>query len=138
MRTALLLVVMSLAISAWGKGISVKAVIGSWEGESKCVVADSPCHDENVLIQIAQDKRDPWTLKMDAYKMVDAVPDFMGTLTCQFHSGAGTLSCTGDTSSKDDWEFQISGDTMMGRLTIDDGKTLYRRLMLHKASTPGK
>ena len=28
---------------------SDKNVLGSWEGESKCVVPDSPCHDEQVL-----------------------------------------------------------------------------------------
>jgi len=138
MRTAVLFVAITLTLPAWGRGTSVKDVIGSWEGESKCTVPDSPCHDEHVLIQIAPDKSDPFLLKADAYKIVDGAPDFMGTLDCHFHGGTSTMSCTGNTSNKDDWEFQISSDTMTGRLTIGEGKTLYRRLSLHKSSAAAK
>jgi hypothetical protein len=134
MRTLIGVIFVALSIAAWAKGTSVKDVIGSWEGESKCMIADSPCHDEHVLFQIATDRTDPWQLKLDAYKIVDGAPDFMGTLVCRFHSGVSTMSCTGNTSQQDDWEFQIAGDTMSGRLTIDGGKTLYRRLNLHKAN----
>ncbi len=135
MRTlAIGMVIVALSIAAWGRGTSVKEVIGAWEGESKCTVPDSPCHDEHVLIQIAADKNDPWQLKLDAYKIVEGAPDFMGTLTCRFRGSVSAMSCTGNTSKQDDWEFQISGDSMTGRLTIDSGKTLYRRLTLHKSS----
>ncbi len=125
---------MALAMPGWGKGISAKDVIGSWEGESKCTVPDSPCHDEHVLFQVGPDKNDPWQLKLDAYKIVDGAPDFMGTLVCRFHSGVSAMSCTGNTSQQDDWEFQIAGETMTGRLTVGNEKTVYRRLALHKAT----
>jgi len=42
------------------------------------------------------------------------------------------LSCTSSTREKNDWEFQVTGDTMAGRLMTDDGKTLYRRITLHR------
>jgi hypothetical protein len=111
---------------------SDKAILGSWEGESKCTVPDSPCHDEHVLYQIAEDKKDPFLLSLDAYKIVEGVPDFMGTLTCHFQSKTAALSCTSSNKDKNDWEFHMTGDAMAGRLMIDQGKTLYRRITLHR------
>lgn len=115
---------------AWPQ--SVKAVLGSWEGESKCTIRDSPCQDQQVLYQITEDKKDPFQLDLDAYKIVEGSPDFMGTLACHYQSRAGALSCTSSSKEKDDWEFHVVGDTMSGRLLIEDGKTLYRRLALHR------
>ena len=111
---------------------SVKAVLGSWEGDSKCTVADSPCHDEHVLFQIVVDKKDPFQVNIDAYKVVDGAPDFMGTLACAYQSKVGALSCTSGSREKDDWEFHVMGDAMAGRLLMDNGKTLYRRISLHR------
>jgi hypothetical protein len=107
-------------------------VTGSWEGESKCSVPNSPCHDEHVLYQIAIDRKEPDHLGLDAYKIVDGAPEFMGTLACDYHAKQGSLSCTGNTSQQDDWEFHIFGDSMTGRLTIERGK-LYRVITLHRA-----
>jgi hypothetical protein len=125
-----LLVLLLPGLPVWPQ--SVKAVLGSWEGESKCAVPDSPCHDEQVLYQIAGDKKNPWLVDMDGYKIVDGSPVFMGTLTCSYESKAGALSCTSSTRDKDDWEFHLFGDAMSGRLVLD-GKTLYRRMALHRA-----
>lgn len=130
-RASFLVPIAFLLLSpAWPQ--SVKTVLGSWEGESKCMVRDSPCHDEHVLYQISQDKKDPWQLNVDGYKVVEGAPDFMGTLTCHYESKSGALSCTSSNREKDDWEFHIFGDSMSGRLMIDDGKTLYRRITLHR------
>ena len=123
-------VLLLLALPAWPQ--SVKAILGSWEGESKCTVPDSPCHDEQVLYQIAADKKNPWRVDIDGYKIVDGAPVFMGTLTCSYESKAGALSCTSSAPDKDDWEFHVLGDAMTGRL-VRDGKTLYRRITLHRA-----
>jgi len=112
---------------------SVKAVLGSWEGDSKCTVADSPCHDERVLYQITEDKKVDFQLNLDGYKMVEGSPEFIGTLNCHYQPKAGALSCTSSTKEKDDWEFHVMGDQMAGRLLVDDGKTLYRRITLHRS-----
>jgi hypothetical protein len=132
MRDTLFLVVILCCLPrpAWPQ--SVKTVVGSWEGESKCSVPDSPCHDEHVLYQIAQDKRDQWQLNMDGYKVIEGAPEFIGTLTCQYQPKSGALSCTSSSKEKDDWEFHVFGDAMSGKLMTDDGKTLYRRITLRK------
>lgn len=108
-----------------------KDVIGSWEGDSKCTVPSSPCHDEHVLLQVSEDKKDPFQLNLDAYKIIDGAPDFMGTLACRYESKAGALSCTSSNRDKDDWEFHVMGDSMTGRLLVD--KVLYRRITLRKS-----
>lgn len=95
------------------------------------MIRESPCHDEQVLYLIAEDKKDPFQLNLDAYKIIDGSPEFMGTLTCHYEGKTGGLSCTSSNKDKDDWEFQVAGDTMSGRLVID-GKTLYRRVNLRK------
>jgi hypothetical protein len=125
-------ILLFLGLTAPSLLASDKTVLGSWEGDSKCMVADSPCHDEHVLYQIAEDKKDPFQLNLDGYKIVDGAPEFMGTLTCHFESKTNALSCTSSTKDKDDWEFHVMGDTMSGRLMIDQGKTLYRRITLRR------
>lgn len=110
------------------------AVIGSWEGESKCAVPDSPCRDEHVVYRISADKKDPAQLSIDADKIVNGSPQFMGTIVCQYHADQSTLSCTGNTPKQDDWEFHISNDSMTGTLTIGPEKQLYRRISVRKTS----
>jgi|SRR5215472_14484146 len=131
MRRALTIIVFS-CVTGLATPASDKAVIGSWEGDSKCTVPNSPCHDEHVLLQVSEDKKDPFQLNLDAYKMIDGSPEFMGTLTCHYASKAGALSCTSSNREKDDWEFHVMGDTMAGRLVVD-GKTLYRRITLRRS-----
>lgn len=128
-----ILVALLFVLESWAQSSKELAkVVGSWEGDSKCSVPNSPCHDEHVLYQISVDRKDPDHLSLDAYKIVEGSPDFMGTLACSYHAKQGSLSCTGNTSQQDDWEFHIFGDSMSGRLTIEGGK-LYRVIALRRA-----
>ena len=108
------------------------ALIGSWEGQSKCTVSDSPCHDEHALYRITANKKNPAQLDIDGYKIVDGSPQFMGALLCQYYAEKATLSCTANSGKQDDWEFLVSGDIMTGRLTVGAEKTLYRRITVRK------
>lgn len=131
-RSLLLLLCFCLS-PAWAQSArQLAAVLGSWEGESKCTVPDSPCHDEQVLYQVSTDRKDPDHLNLDAYKIVDGAPDFMGTLACQYRPRQSWLSCTGNSSKQDDWDFHIFGDSMSGTLKIEGGK-LYRVIKLRRA-----
>ena len=131
------LIIVSLLLSAgWARAGTkdvIDAWIGTWEGESKCTVPNSPCHDEHALYKISADKKDSAKLNVDGYKVVSGEAQFMGPLTCKYHSAHATLSCAANTARQDDWEFQISGDTMTGTLTMGPEKKLYRRISLRKA-----
>jgi len=133
MRIPLLnLIVVSLLLPAGRAFPSTTDIIGTWEGESKCTVPNSPCHDEHAVYKIFANKKDPAKFSMDGYKVVNDEAQFMGNLTCEYRPAQSTLSCTANTPKQDDWEFQISGSTMTGTLTIGSEKTLYRRMSLRK------
>jgi hypothetical protein len=135
MRFALIAtVVVLLSSPAWPQTVPNIAVIGTWEGESKCIVRDSPCHDEHVVYRIVADKKYPAQLNIDADKIVNGSPQFMGTIFCQYHPDEATLSCTANTAKKDDWEFHISANTMTGTLTVGREKQLFRRISVHKTA----
>jgi hypothetical protein len=112
-------------------------ILGAWEGESKCTVPDSPCHDEHVIYEIAADKNACGGLKMDGYKVVNGERVFMGTLRCEYEAAKKTLSCTSRGKASDDWEYTLSGDTLEGTLTIN-GKTRYRKIMTKKATASSR
>ncbi len=133
MRVSFGLIVLFLVTSqVWRQAAGAATLIGSWEGESKCTVSDSPCHDEHALYRVTVDKKNPAQLNIDGYKVVEGSPQFMGALTCQYHAETAILSCTGNTGKQDDWEFHVAGDTMTGTLTVGAEKTLYRRINVRK------
>ncbi len=125
-------VVLLLWAAAWSAESGNTNVIGTWEGESKCTVPDSPCHDEQAVYHFFADAHDSTKLNLDAYKVVNGTPQLMGTIECHYHSEQATLNCTGNTRQQDTWEFHISGDTMTGTLTVGEKKILYRRISLRK------
>jgi hypothetical protein len=107
-------------------------ILGTWEGESKCIVADSACHDEHVIYRIATVKHVPGKLALHTYKVVKGQLIFMGTLECLDQPDQATLSCIANTPKKDAWEFKATGVEMTGTLTIGEEKTLYRRINVKK------
>ena len=109
-------------------------ILGTWEGESKCTVSDSPCHDEHVIYEIVPDKDKVATasLKLNGYKVVSGERQFMGTLRCEYNSANKILSCTSRGKYFDDWQYTFSGNTLDGTLILDSGKTLYRKITVKK------
>jgi hypothetical protein len=135
MRLSLGAIAIVLLVSpAWPQTAPTAAVIGTWEGESKCTVPDSPCHDEHVVYRIAADKKNPARLTIDADKIVNGSPQFMGTVFCQYHANEANLSCTANTDKNDDWEFHISANIMTGTLTLGPEKQFFRRINVRKTS----
>jgi hypothetical protein len=116
--------VLLLIAPAWPQAKPAASVTAGWEGESKCTLPDSPCHEEHALYRIAADKKNPAQLKVDGYKVVAGSPEFMVTLICRYRADQANLSCTGNATKRDDWEFHISGETMTDTLTIGAGKPL--------------
>lgn len=112
-------------------------ILGAWEGESKCTVHDSRCHDEHVIYEIAADKDASGGLKMDGYKVVNGERVFMGTLRCEYQAAKKVLSCTSRGKDSDDWEYALSGDTLEGTLTIN-GKTPYRKITTKRVTVSSR
>jgi hypothetical protein len=128
-------VVVGLLASASAQSASDSHIEGAWEGESKCTVAGSPCHDEQALYRISADKQAPSQLKIDAYKIVAGTPEFMGALICHYTDGTSAFTCTANTPRHDEWKFHLEDNILRGTLTLDNGATLYRRVVLHRSSS---
>lgn len=124
-------VISCLCSAAWSASASAD-VVGTWEGESKCTVADSPCHDEHVVYRIIGDKKHAARFTLAAFKLVNRKAEFMGEIGCEYHADRALLSCTGHTAKQDDWEFQVSQDIMTGTLKIGPEKAVYRRIAVRK------
>lgn len=120
--SAITLLLFSACVSA-----STQGVAGNWTGESICTIKDSPCHDEKVIYHVTE-PNDSGDLKIEADKIVNGAPDFMGTLDCKFDAKASTVTCP---MKNGIWRFDVKGDTMTGTLTLPDGR-LFRRINVKK------
>jgi hypothetical protein len=113
------------------------AVIGTWEGESKCTVPDSPCRDEHVVYTIKPDQNGGG-FAMQADKVVNGERLNMGTLACRYDPPGKRLTCVIEGAKPADWEFVISGDAMTGTLTLRNERQLYRRVHAQRAASAKK
>ena len=109
-------------------------VLGTWEGESKCMVVNSPCHDEHVVYEIKADPKAADHFLVDAYKIVAGQRDYMGTLACQYPVAPGVLRCIGRRPD-DVWTFNVSGNTMTGTLTTGAEKQLFRKVSVSRTNS---
>ena len=129
--------VVSLAASALSLPSSSRdadAVIGVWEGESKCTAPDSPCRDEHVIYTIKPDQNGSG-LMMQADKVVNGERQNMGTLPCRYDPAGKRLTCVTEGAKPGDWVFIISGDTMTGTLTLRNEHQLYRRIRVKRQAS---
>ena len=78
MCVALIMIAVSLLSSAARSASGKGDVIGTWEGESKCAVADSPCPDDHARYRMVDDQKDPAKLSLLGYKAVNGDTVFMG------------------------------------------------------------
>ncbi|MBA3912653.1 MAG: hypothetical protein H0X25_02065 [Acidobacteriales bacterium] len=108
-------------------------LIGTWEGESKCTVPNSPCHDEHVIYEVVGDRRKTDIFKMDGYKVVEGKQrELMGSLDCTLGVASSTLTCTGHSEKQDLWEFKIAEGRMVGTLVVGAEKQLFRKITVEK------
>ena len=111
------------------------AVIGTWEGDSKCAVPDSPCRDEHVIYTI-KPAQNGGGFAMQADKVVNGERQNMGTLPCRYDPPGKRLTCVTEGAKPGDWVFVISGDTMTGTLTVGTEHQLYRRVHVQRVRLP--
>jgi hypothetical protein len=127
-----LLPVLLLAFSMHAADKAPRSVAGTWEGESKCTVPNSPCHDEHVVYEISD--KPAGKTSIDAYKIVSGEKQFMGTIVCNYDAGQGKLHCPFENArgEKSNWDFSVAGSNMAGTLVLEEGNTLYRKINVHK------
>jgi hypothetical protein len=110
----------------------VRALVGEWSGESKCVGNRAACVDEqNVYVFGPSSSND--TVHVIAYKVVDGKRVEMGQSDYRYDDRTDRLTwefTTGTTHGL--WEFVVSDGTMQGTLTLLPDKTVVRRVTLHK------
>jgi hypothetical protein len=111
--------------------LDLTPAVGTWEGESKCTMPNSPCKDEHVIYHTAVDKSAPNKVRLEVFKVVEGKQELEGTLDCTYRAGE-ILDCTTNAAKKDRWEFKIFRDRMIGSLIAGDERTLYRRMVLRK------
>jgi hypothetical protein len=105
-------------------------VVGTWEGESICQVGNSPCHDEHVIYEIAEEKEGK--AKIEGYKIANGEKQWMGTLLCDYRSAEHVLPCVPKEGKPSGWTFQIKDGTRSGTLVLPESKTLYRKMSLKR------
>jgi hypothetical protein len=85
-----------LRVAVWANASGTSdldEVVGAWEGESICQVANSPCHDEHVIYEIAENNGAVGKVKIEGYKVVNSEKQWMGTLLCDYRSADHILTC---------------------------------------------
>ncbi len=135
MRTSFLFLIFSFVLCGAAIGQvkpEWKDVIGTWQGDSTCTVPNSPCHDEQALYRVKPDKNDPDKLELEAFKVVNNRPEFIGVLGCKYADQEKVLTCSGNSAKRDVWTFNVGDSTMDGTLTTGKEKTVYRKITLKK------
>jgi hypothetical protein len=134
----LLPAILAVSLSMFAADAAPKSAAGTWEGESKCTVPNSPCHDEHVVYEISDTPAGRTSI--DAYKIVGGEKQFMGTIVCDYDSAQGKLHCPFENArgQKSNWDFAVSGETMTGTLVLEEGNTLYRKINVRKTNVTKK
>jgi hypothetical protein len=110
--------------------VSTGDFLGAWEGESKCTVPDSPCHDEHVVYDVKPKNQGA---SIDMYKIIAGEKQFMGTVECNKPENR-SISCTiPNRNRKNDWVFTLSDEKELeGTLYMDEVRTVYRKIHVAK------
>jgi hypothetical protein len=113
--------------------------VGNWYGDSVCQVKNSPCKTEKVVYRIIQMDDAATKFMMQADKIINEKPEFMGILEFEFDAASKTLTNKTLTGKNKDsvWKFTLGEKEMEGTLTLADG-TIYRRIKVAKVLCGGK
>jgi hypothetical protein len=104
------------------------AVLGDWHGTSLCLVKPSACHDEEALYHVKSAPDKPGKLAMQADKVVDGKPEYMGDADCAYDSTMKLLRCD---FPRGYVELTLAGDHLEGAMFLPD-KTRWREIKLKR------
>jgi hypothetical protein len=101
-------------------------VVGTWRGNSVCIVDNSPCHDEINVYRFAEIAGKPGTVSVTASKVVDGKEIVMGSGEWKYDAEEKTLEWEGPHGT---FRFAVQSDKMESSLTQKRG-VVYRRIYL--------
>jgi hypothetical protein len=103
-------------------------IVGTWRGNSVCMVENSPCRDESNVYHFSEISAKPGSFSVTASKLVDGKEIVMGTSEWKYDSQKHILE--GETPGGT-FRFTIESNRMEGTLTTKDN-VVYRRIHLKK------
>jgi hypothetical protein len=103
--------------------------IGTWRGDSTCVVRPSACNDEDSKYRFAREEGTPDRVQLAAAKIVNKREVLMGTSDCRYDAQTHALDCP--LPNETAMHFDVNGSTMTGTMKLRDG-TLWRKIALHR------
>jgi hypothetical protein len=107
--------------------------IGTWRGDSTCMVKPSACHDEDSKYRFSAVEGSGDRLQLAASKIVDKQEVLMGTSECRYDSQKHAVDCP--LPNENIMHFDVTGRTMNGTMKQRDG-TLWRKIVLHRVDEP--
>ena len=107
---------------------STRALLGDWHGTSLCLVKPSACHDEEALYHVKAAPDKPGGLSLQADKIVDGKPEFMGDADCGYDAAKKLLRCD---LGRGHIELTLQGDHLDGAMFLPD-KTRWREIKLKR------
>jgi hypothetical protein len=109
--------------------------VGTWRGQSKCVVTASACRDEDSLYRGVAVAGSQTKMTLTADKIVDGREISMGTSECSFSLDTHVLKCPLPNGAA--IRFELKGDSLNGTMTLSDG-TEWRRIALRRVPATHK
>ena len=117
------------AVAASSQARQRDTAVGTWRGESKCLVTPSACRDEDSIYRIAAVAKSQTTVTLTANKIVGGKEITMGTSECSFSPDTRVLKCPLPNGSA--IRFELKADALNGTMTLSDG-TEWRRITLRR------
>ena len=117
------------AVSAFSQADEGNTPVGTWRGQSTCMVTPSACRDEDSVYRIAAVGQSRTKLTLAANKIVDGREISMGTSECSFVPDTHALTCP--LPNRNTIRFELKADSLTGTMTLADGRE-WRRIALRR------
>jgi hypothetical protein len=102
--------------------------IGTWHGQSTCVVRPSGCHDEESLYRVSG-TAEPDRVLLSGNKIVDHREVNMGSGECRYDAKSQSMDCPLPNGSA--MRLEVHENVMEGAMTLHDG-ALWRKISLRR------
>lgn len=103
-------------------------IVGTWRGDSECVMKNSPCRDEANVYRFSEIATRPGWFSGSASKVVNGNEISMGTLDWRYDAKSRILESRNQNGV---FHFVVDNEKMEGSLLLPDA-TVYRRIHLTK------